>query len=56
MPKIVELTVINGDVWVRIGKPNEFPSGVALWTEEEQDWVRKDAVRAYIEEQKQVNK
>lgn len=49
MPKILELVVIDGDLWTRIGKPGDFESGVALWTPEEQKWVREDAIRAYRE-------
>lgn len=36
MPKIAEIREIDGEVWVRVGKPGEFPQGIALWTQEEQ--------------------
>lgn len=35
MPKIAEIREINGDVWVRVGKPGEFENGIAIWTPEE---------------------
>lgn len=36
MPKIVELKEIDGVLWARLGAVGDFPSGVALWTPEEQ--------------------
>ncbi len=49
MPNILEIREIDGAAWVRIGKPGDFPSGVALWTPAEQlaaakaaaDWERE---------------
>lgn len=35
MPHIAEIKEIDGEAWVRIGKPGEFPSGTAIWTPEE---------------------
>ena len=51
MPKILELKEIDGEIWARIGKvePPDFPSGVALWTPDEQARVKKLAVRDAIE-------
>ena len=37
MPKIMELKEIDGALWARIGAPGDFPSGVALWTPDDQD-------------------
>ena len=39
MPKLAEIKEIDGEVWVRIGKPGEFPSGIALWAPAEQKAV-----------------
>lgn len=36
MPKILEIKDMDGELWVRVGKPGEFESGIALWTPEEQ--------------------
>ena len=49
MPQILELKEINGEIWARIGKPPDFPSGVALWTPDEQAHIRKLAARDAIE-------
>lgn len=37
MPKILEVKEIDNELWVRLGVPGEFESGVALWTPEEQE-------------------
>jgi len=42
MPRLLELREINGDLWARIGKPGEFPSGVSILTEEEINNIRRD--------------
>ncbi len=49
MPQILELREIDGDIWARVGKPPDFPSGVALWTPAEQAHERKLAARDAIE-------
>ena len=52
MPRILEFKAIDGEVWCRIGVPDiDFPSGVALWTPEEQKRERELAVYDYIAEQ-----
>jgi hypothetical protein len=51
MPRILELKDIDGELWVRLGEPGDFPSGVALWTPEEQKREKELAVYAYIAEQ-----
>ncbi len=45
MPKILELKVIDSELWVRIGEVGDFPSGIALWTPDEQQQVKKLATR-----------
>ena len=45
MPKILEIKEIDGAAWVRIGKPGEFSTGVALWTPDEQQRVKWLATR-----------
>ncbi len=52
MPRIAELREINGEVWCRVGHPDDFPSGIAIWTPDEVEKERRDAVNAYIWEQK----
>ena len=51
MPKILELKEIDGKIWARIGKinPPDFPSGVALWTPDEQAREKKLATYNAIE-------
>ncbi len=45
MPKILEIKEIDFAVWVRVGEsPPDFPSGVALWTPEEQAENRNNAL------------
>lgn len=51
MPRIAELREIDGEIWCRVGTPNDFPSGIALWTPDEVERAKKDAVNAYIFEQ-----
>lgn len=46
MPKAMELKEIDGELWARVGKPGEFPSGVAMWTPEE--------CKAFAEEQQKI--
>ncbi len=41
MPKILELKEIDCELWARIGTVGDFPSGVALWTPDEQQRVKK---------------
>jgi len=36
MPRILEIKEIENELWVRVGKPGDFPSGVSLWTTEEE--------------------
>lgn len=43
MPKIAEIKEIDGDVWVRIGKPGEFESGIAIYTPEEYKSERRSS-------------
>lgn len=52
MPRIAELREIDGEIWCRIGKPGDFPSGIALWTPDEVERERQEAVNAYILEQR----
>lgn len=54
MPKIAELREIDGQIWCRVGKPDDFPSGIALWTPDEVEREKRAAVDAYIYEQKAV--
>ncbi len=44
MPQILEMKVIDDEVWTRLGKPGDFPSGVALWTPDEQTKNRDEAL------------
>ncbi len=44
MPKILELKEIDFSLWARLGGPGDFPSGVALWTPDEQVKNRNDAL------------
>ena len=48
MPEILELKEIDGEIWARVGNPPDFPSGVALWTPDEQARERKLAARDAI--------
>jgi len=54
MPQIAQIKEIDGEVWVRVGVPGDFPSGITLWTPEEVEAVKRDAVNAYIYEQRKV--
>ena len=53
MPRIAEIRDIDGDVWVRVGKPGEFPDGITLWTPEERkdNYLSgiKDAIRTLVD-------
>ena len=44
MPTILELKEIDGEVWARVGKPGDFPSGAALWTPDEQEAARQAVI------------
>ena len=44
MPKILELKEIDSALWVRLGLLGDFPSGVALWTPDEQKHARDEAL------------
>ena len=37
MPKISKLKEIDGEIWACVGSASSFPSGIALWTPEEQE-------------------
>lgn len=37
MPRILELDMIDGELWCRVGKLDDLPSGVTLWTPDEKD-------------------
>lgn len=52
MPRIAELREIDGEIWCRVGVPGNFPSGIGLWTPDEVEKAKRDAVNAYILEQK----
>ncbi len=45
MPKILELKEIDLELWVRIGTVDDFPSGIALWTPDEQQRIKWLATR-----------
>lgn len=49
MPRIAEIKEIDGEMWVRVGTPQDFPSGIAIWTPDEQihnrDVALEDAAR-----------
>ena len=44
MPRILELREIDGEIWARVGVPGDFPSGVSLWTPDEQTNHRNHAI------------
>ncbi len=44
MPKALELSEIDGELWVRIGKPGDFPSGVEPWTPDEQKAAKRSVL------------
>ncbi|KKK83372.1 hypothetical protein LCGC14_2794050 [marine sediment metagenome] len=50
MPKILELKEIDCELWARIGTVGDFPSGIALWTPDEQRRVKWLATRDEREE------
>ena len=43
MPKIAKIREIEGHIWVKVGKPGEFESGIALLTPEEQQRHHKES-------------
>ena len=45
MPKILELKEIDSELWVRIGTVGDFPSGISLWTPDEEQRVKWLATR-----------
>ena len=56
MPEIAEIREIDGAIWVRVGVPGDFPSGVVLWTPDEAHAfaegvkrIEREAVLAHIE-------
>ncbi len=49
MPKIAEIREIDGEVWVRVGKAGEFPSGITLWTPEEEKKKYQDGWHDAVE-------
>lgn len=52
MPKILELKVIDGELWCRVGKLGEFENGISLWTPEDQQWHHKDSYKSGFEDAK----
>jgi hypothetical protein len=42
MPRILEVKVIDEELWCRIGKAGEFESGISVVTPDEQDQYYKD--------------
>lgn len=46
MPQILEIKEIDDELWVRVGKPGDFESGIALWTPQEQEANEKAATLA----------
>lgn len=42
MPQIAQIKEIDGEVWVRVGVPGDFLSGITLWTPEEVEAVKRD--------------
>ncbi len=57
MPRILEMKDIKGELWCRVGKPQEFKSGVSLFDPEEveakyQEGYR-DALRELAENKKE---
>ena len=47
MPKIAEIREIDGEVWVRVGKPGEFPSGLSIMSPEEIAAQAREYSKAY---------
>lgn len=45
MPRILEIREIDGDCWVRVGKPPEFESGCSIWTPKEADDKYREGYR-----------
>lgn len=52
MPKTAETREIDGEVWVRVGVPGEFPSAITIWTPEEQRAFAKDHYQSGWEDAK----
>ena len=52
MPKIAEIKEINGEVWVRVGKVGDFPSGVSIMSPEEIEAQNKEYSKAPDEKDK----
>ena len=50
MPQILDLKEIDGELWACVGLPGDFPSGVALWTPEEQQANYVEGLRDAAEE------
>ena len=48
MPKILEIKEIDGAAWVRIGVPGEFSNGVSLYTPDEVEREKRQAVLALL--------
>lgn len=47
MPRIAEIREIGGEVWVRVGKIGEFPSGLAIMSPEEIEEQSEEYSKAY---------
>jgi hypothetical protein len=48
MPQLLEIKEIENAVWVRVGVPGEFPSGVTLWTPDEVKKFRNNTVKECV--------
>lgn len=52
MPRILKMSVIDGELWCCIGGEGEFESGVSLWTPKEQEDNYQQGYRDGIEDMK----
>lgn len=50
MPKILDLSVIGGDVWARVGTFGDYPSGLSLLTPDELEREKQNAVEVALAE------
>lgn len=49
MPRILEVRDIDGELWVRVGKPEDFLSGVTLWTLTEKKDFRNSVLKHAVQ-------
>lgn len=54
MPQVLELRIIDNEVWARVGHPEKLPSGCALYTPTEIENLKAQIRTAAFEDIKEA--